>query len=222
MAIKASDVKELRDMTGAGMMDCKRALEDTNGDIQEAVNLLREQGQKLQETKAHRIASEGLIESYLHNGKIGVLVEVNSETDFAAKNEAFKEFAKDIAMQVAAMNPKYVSRDEVPEEEVEAEKEVLIKQALNESKPGMDEAKARMIAEKKVEGRLDKFFEEICLLDQKFIKDQSMTIDTLLKNLIAKIGENIKVRRFVRYEVGEGLEKKEEDFAEEVAKQMGK
>ena len=164
--------------------------------------------------KASRIASEGLVESYIHGGRIGVLVEVNSETDFVAKNEEFKAFVRDIAMQVAAVAPKYVSREEVQAEEVEHEKMVLTEQARGENKP-------EHIIEKMVEGRLEKFYEEICLLDQDFIKDPDKKIRDVLNDLIAKIGENIKIRRFVRFEVGEGLEKREEDFAEEVAKQIG-
>lgn len=214
MAITAALVKELREKTGAGMMDCKKALSETNGDMDKAVDFLREKGLASVAKKASRIASEGLVESYIHGGRIGVLVEVNSETDFVAKNEEFKAFVRDIAMQVAAVAPKYVSREEVPAEEVEHEKMVLTEQARGENKP-------EHIIEKMVEGRLEKFYEEICLLDQDFIKDPDKKIRDILNDLIAKIGENIKVRRFVRFEVGEGLEKREEDFAEEVAKQIG-
>lgn len=214
MAITAALVKELREKTGAGMMDCKKALSETNGDMDKAVDFLREKGLASVAKKASRIASEGLVESYIHGGRIGVLVEVNSETDFVAKNEEFKAFVRDIAMQVAAVAPKYVSREEVPAEEVEHEKMVLTEQARGENKP-------EHIIEKMVEGRLEKFYEEICLLDQDFIKDPDKKIRDILNDLIAKIGENIKIRRFVRFEVGEGLEKREEDFAAEVAKQIG-
>ncbi|HLS53206.1 MAG TPA: translation elongation factor Ts, partial [Tissierellaceae bacterium] len=207
-------VKELREKTGAGMLDCRNALVETEGDIEKAVDLLREKGLASASKKAGRIASEGLVDSYIHGGRIGVLVEVNSETDFVAKTDEFKEFVKDIAMQVAAANPKYVSREDVPEEEVEREKSILVQQAINEGKP-------EHIVEKIVEGRMEKYFEEICLLDQAFIKDPDVKINDLLKEKIAKIGENIIIRRFSRFEVGEGLEKREEDFAEEVAKQMG-
>ena len=212
--ITAALVKELRERTGAGMMDCKKALSETNGDMDKAVDFLREKGLASVAKKASRIASEGLVESYIHGGRIGVLVEVNSETDFVAKNEEFKAFVRDIAMQVAAVAPKYVSREEVPAEEVEHEKMVLTEQARGENKP-------EHIIEKMVEGRLEKFYEEICLLDQDFIKDPDKKIRDILNDLIAKIGENIKIRRFVRFEVGEGLEKREEDFAAEVAKQIG-
>lgn len=214
MAITAALVKELREKTGAGMMDCKKALSETKGDMDKAVDFLREKGLASVAKKSSRIASEGIVDSYIHEGRIGVLVEVNSETDFVAKNEEFKTFVRDIAMQIAAVNPKYVSREEVPAEEVEHERKVLTEQAKSENKPDH-------IIEKMVEGRLEKFYEEICLLDQDFIKDSDKKIRDILNDLIAKIGENIKIRRFVRFEVGEGLEKREEDFAEEVAKQIG-
>lgn len=220
MAIKASDVKELRDMTGAGMMDCKKALVETDGDLDKAVEFLREQGLAKTAKKAGRITAEGLVDSYIHGGRIGAIVEVNSETDFVAKNEDFKDFVKDICMQVAAANPKYVSRDEVPVEEIEHEREILLQQAINEGNPNLDEEKQKMIASKKVEGRLNKHYAEICLLEQPFIKDPDVTIEELLKEKVAKIGENIVIRRFSRFEVGEGLEKREEDFAAEVASQI--
>ena len=214
MAITAAMVKELREKSGAGMMDCKKALTETNGDMDKAVDFLREKGLASVAKKSSRIASEGIVESYVHGGRIGVLVEVNSETDFVAKNEEFQNFVKDIAMQIAAVAPKYVSREEVPAEEVVHEKNILTEQARSENKP-------EHIIEKMVEGRLEKFYEEICLLDQDFIKDPDKKIQDILNDLIAKIGENIKIRRFVRFEVGEGLEKREEDFAAEVAKQIG-
>lgn len=213
--ISASLVKELREKTGAGMLDCRNALQETDGDLEKAVDLLREKGLSKAAKKSSRIAAEGLVEAYIHGGRIGVLVEVNSETDFVAKTDEFKEFVKDVAMQIAASSPKYVSREEVPEDIINHEKEVLTQQAMNEGKP-------QNIAEKMVEGRIEKFYKEIVLLEQPFIKDPDKSIETLLKEKIAKIGENIKIRRFVRFEVGEGLEKREENFADEVAKQMGK
>lgn len=213
MAISAAMVKELRERTGAGMMDCKKALQETDGDIEKAIDLLREKGLSKAAKKAGRIAAEGLVDSYIHNGRIGVLIEVNTETDFVAKNDEFKQFVRDMAMQVAASNPRYVSIEDVPEEEVEREKEVLMNQVVNEGKP-------EHVAAKIVEGRLGKFFEQICLLEQSFIKDPDKKVKDLLNEKISVIGENIKIRRFVRYEVGEGLEKREEDFAEEVAKQI--
>lgn len=219
--ITAAMVKELREMTGAGMMDCKKALTETNGDMEKARELLREKGLAGAEKKAGRIAAEGIVDSYIHNGRIGVLIEVNSETDFVAKNEEFKAFVRDMAMQVAAANPRYVSKDEVPEADIDHEREFLIHQAMMENaEKNIPEEKSRMIAEKKVEGRMEKFYEEYCLLDQPFIREPKKSVSEVLTDLIAKIGENIKIRRFVRYEVGEGLEKREEDFAAEVSKQM--
>ena len=214
MAVTASDVKELRSLTGAGMMDCKKALQEANGDMEEAIKVLREKGLAKAAKKAGRIAAEGIVTSYIHGNRIGVLVEINSETDFVAKNEEFQEFAKDVAMQIAASNPKYVKREEVPESVLESEREILRAQALNEGKP-------EKIVDKMVEGRISKFYKENCLLEQAFIKDPDVTIEDILKQKISKIGENLSIRRFSRFEVGEGLEKKEENFAEEVAKQLG-
>ncbi len=213
MAISASLVKELREKTGAGMMDCKKALEQTSGDIDKAIDYLREKGLASASKKAGRIAAEGLIDAYIHGGRIGVLIEVNSETDFVAKNDEFKQFVKDMAMQVAASNPKVVSRENLSPEEIAHEREIQINKVINEGKPAH-------VAEKIVEGRMEKYYEDVCLLDQPFIKDPSMKVKDVLAQLIAKIGENIVIRRFTRYEVGEGLEKREENFAEEVAKQM--
>lgn len=213
MAITAEQVKELREITGAGIMDCKKMLVETDGDIQKAVELLKKKGIAKAEKKADRVAAEGIVEAYIHGGKYGALVEVNSETDFVSNNEDFKAFVKDVAMHIVASNPKYVKREEVPAELVEKEKEVLKAQAMEEGKP-------EAIAEKIVEGRLNKFFEEICLLDQPFVKDPDKTVGELLIDLIAKIGENIVIRRFVRFERGEGIEKEETNFAEEVMKQV--
>lgn len=213
MNISASLVKELREKCGAGMLDCKNALVKTDGNIDKAIDLLREKGLSSAAKKAGRIASEGLVDSYIHGGRIGVIIEVNSETDFVSKTDEFKQFVKDMAMQVAAANPKYVSRDEVTVEELTHEKEVLIIQAMNEGKP-------EHIAAKIVEGRMEKFYEQICLLDQPFIKDPSVKVKDLLAEKISKIGENLKIRRFSRFVVGEGLEKKQDNFAEEVAKQL--
>lgn len=214
MAVTAAMVKELREKTGAGMLDCKKALEETNGDLQKAAEVLREKGLSAAANKADRIATEGIVESYIHaGGRIGVLVEVNCETDFVAKTDNFKEFVKDVAMQIAAAAPLYVSKEEVPAEVLEKEKEVLRAQALNEGKP-------EKIVDRMVEGRIGKYYEENCLLEQDFIKDPDKTISVLLNEKIAQIGENISIRRFVRYELGEGLEKKQENFAEEVMAQI--
>ncbi len=214
MQVTATMVKELREATGAGMMDCKKALQENDGNIEASVKYLREKGIAKAGKKASRIAAEGVVYSYIHGSRIGAMVEINIETDFAAKSEPFLEFAKDIAMQIAATNPKYVSREQVPAEEIEAEKEVLKNQALNEGKP-------EKVVEKMVEGRINKYYKEICLLEQEFVKDTDKTIQDVLTEKIATIGENISIRRFARFEVGEGIEKKEENFAEEVAKQMG-
>jgi elongation factor Ts len=214
MEISASMVKDLRERTGSGMMDCKKALVATDGDMEKAIDYLRENGLVKAAKKAGRAATEGIVEAYIHGGgRIGVLVEVNIETDFAASNEDFHAFVKDVAMQIAAMKPLYVRREDVPEELVEKEKEILKVQAMNEGKPAN-------IAEKMVSGRIEKYYNEICLLEQPFIKDSDKTVEQILKEKIATIGENINIRRFVRYERGEGLEKKEENFAEEVMKQI--
>ncbi|MBS4539876.1 translation elongation factor Ts [Clostridium sp. D2Q-11] len=213
MAVTAAMVKELREQTSAGMMDCKKALVETDGNMEQAIELLRKKGLSKAAKKAGRVAAEGVVESYIHGGRIGVMVEVNSETDFVAKNEEFKEFAKNVAMQVAAQNPQYVSRDQVPANEIEKEKDILREQALNEGKP-------EKIVDKMVEGRIDKYYKQVCLMEQTFIKDPDKTIEQLMNEKIAKLGENIKIRRFTRYEVGEGIERKEENFAEEVAKQI--
>ncbi len=211
--VTAELVKELRDRTGAGIMDCKKVLVETDGNIDKAIELLRERGIAKAAKKASRIAAEGLVEAYIHGGKYGALVEVNSETDFVAKNDEFRAFVRDVAMQIVSSNPKYVSREEVPADVVESEKAVLTAQALNEGKP-------EAVVAKMVEGRINKFFEEICLLEQPFIKDPDKTVKDVLNEKIATIGENIVIRRFVRFERGEGLEKKQENFAEEVMKQI--
>lgn len=212
--ISAGQVKELREMTGAGMMECKKVLEETDGNMEKATELLRERGVVKAAKKAGRIAAEGLVDSYIHgDGRIGVLVEVNIETDFAAKNPEFREFVKDVAMQIAAAKPEYVKKEDVPENVLEKEKEVIKAQAMNEGKPAE-------IAEKMVAGRIEKYYKEVCLLEQEFVKNPDITIGQLLTEKIANIGENITIRRFVRFERGEGLQKKEENFAEEVMKQM--
>jgi len=213
MAVTAAQVKELRDLTNAGIMDCKKVLVETDGNIDRAIELLRERGIAKAAKKSGRIASEGLVEAYIHNGKYGALVEVNSETDFVSNNDDFKSFVKDIAMHTAASAPKYVRREDVPVEVVEAEKETLKAQALNEGKPAA-------VVEKMIEGRINKYFAEICLLEQPFIKNPDITVGQLLTELIGKLGENIVIRRFARFERGEGIEKIETNFAEEVMKQI--
>jgi elongation factor Ts len=213
LAISAADVKTLRERTGAGMLDCKKALEEAGGDLTKAAELLREKGLAAAAKKGDRVATEGIVESYIHGGgRIGVLVEVNCETDFVAKTEQFRTFVKDIAMQIAAANPKYVAREDVPQSELDKEREILRNQALNEGKP-------EKIVDKMVEGRINKFYEENCLLEQAFVKDPDKTITTLLNEKIAAIGEKISIRRFARFELGEGLEKKVDNFVEEVMAQ---
>ena len=194
--ISAQQVKELRETTGAGMMDCKRALTETGGDMAKAVDFLREKGLAAAAKKSGRIAAEGLVESYIHGaGRIGVLIEVNCETDFVAKTSEFKSFVRDIAMQVAAANPQYLDRQEVPTEIVEHEKEVLKAQALNEGKPAK-------IVDKMVEGRVEKYYKENCLLEQAFIKDPDKSVTDVINAQISKIGENIVVRAFCTLSVG--------------------
>ncbi|MGM0470696.1 MAG: translation elongation factor Ts [Bacillota bacterium] len=214
MSISASDVKELRSKTGAGILDCKKALNETDGDMDEAVKYLREKGISEAEEKSERTAAEGLVHSYIHmNGTIGVLLEVNCETDFVAKNDAFKELVNNIAMHIAAANPDYLSREDVPQEVIEQEKEVLKNQAANENKPDH-------IVEQIVEGRLNKYFSQNCLLEQEYVRDSDMTIEELITEKIAELGENINIRRFTRYELGEGIEVEEEDFAAEVQNEV--
>jgi elongation factor Ts len=214
--ITPQDVMALREKTGAGMMDCKRALNDAAGDADKAIDLLRERGMASVAKKAGRIAAEGVVGSYIHmGGQIGVLIEVNCETDFVAKTDEFHAFVKDMAMQVVASKPTFIAPEEVPAGETEHEKEILRAQALSEGKP-------EKIVDKMVEGRIQKYFKEVCLLEQPFIRDPEKAVKDVLGELSAKIGEKISVRRFVRYEMGEGLEKRKDDLAEEVGKQLGK
>lgn len=209
-----ADIVKLRSSTGAGMMDCKKALTETNGNFEEAIKWLREKGIAAAAKKADRIAAEGTVASYIHmGGKIGVLVEVNCETDFVAKSDAFQNLVKDIAMQIAAAKPLYVSSSEVPAAALDEEKEILTAQAKNEGKP-------EAVIAKMVEGRVKKYYKDVCLLDQDFVKDSSKTISQIINEAILTIGEKISVRRFVRYEMGEGLEKRNDNLADEVAKQM--
>ncbi len=214
--VTPSDVAKLRAMTGVGMMDCKKALTETNGDMDKAVDYLREKGMAAAAKKADRIAAEGVVGSYIHmGGKIGVLVEVNCETDFVAKSDKFQALVKDIAMQIAAAKPLYVSEADVPAEELEKEKEILSIQAKNEGKP-------EAIIAKMVEGRLKKYYADFCLLNQPFVKDSDKTVQEIINEAILSIGEKISVRRFTRYEMGEGLEKRKDNLAEEIAKMSNK
>lgn len=213
MAITASLVKELRERTSAGMLDCKKALEENGGDFDKAIDWLRTKGITKAAKKAGRVAAEGLVHSYVHGGKVGVLLEVNSETDFVARNEGFQKFVNDVAMHIAAMGPQFVSITDIPEDVRNAEKEVLMSKAREDGK------KEEML-DKIVEGQLKKWAAEICLLDQKYVKNPDLTIEQYLKETIATIGENLVIRRFARFELGEGIEKKVENFADEVAAQL--
>ena len=213
--VTATLIKDLRERTGAGMADCKKALTEVGGDIDKAIDYLRTKGLAKAAKKAGREATEGAVVSYIHGGgRIGVLVEVNCETDFVARNEDFQTFTRDVAMQIAAMAPQFVRREEVSQSVIDREREVLVAKAKETGKP-------EPVVQKMVDGQVTKWLKEICLLDQAWVKDGDKTIDQVQQELIAKIGENIKVRRFVRYELGEGLEKKKDDFAAEVAKQAG-
>lgn len=212
--ITAALVKDLRERTGAGMMDCKKGLVECNGDLEKAIDYLREKGLAAAAKKEGRIAAEGLVESYIHGeGRIGVLVEINCETDFVARGDEFKQLAKDIAMQIAAAKPLYVNTEDVPTETINHEKDILRAQALNEGKP-------EKIVDKMVEGRIDKFYKEVCLMEQPFIKDPDIVIKDLVVQKVAIIGEKISIRRFARYELGEGIEKRQDNFADEVMKEI--
>jgi elongation factor Ts len=215
MDITAQMVKQLREQTGAGMMDCKSALIETKGDLEAAALHLRKKGLAAAAKKAGRIAAEGVVGSYIHGGgKIGVLVEVNCETDFVARTEDFQELVRDIAMHIAAADPRAVRREEVTQEDLDRERSILREQALASGKPDH-------IVDKIVDGRIEKYFAEFVLLEQPFVKDPDKTVGQLVTEKIAKIGENIQVRRFVRFKLGEGIEKRQDDFAAEVMAQAG-
>ncbi len=214
MEISAQMIKDLRDRTGAGVADCKKALVETSADLEKAIDYLRKKGIAQAAKKATRIASQGLVTSYLHGARIGVLVEVNCETDFVARNDAFVEFTKEMAMQIAAMGAQYVSQEDVPAAVVEKERGIRTELVKQSGKP-------EAVWPKIIEGQLQKWFRDICLMDQAWVKDDKKDIKALLTDLIAKTGENCKIRRFVRFEVGEGLEQRQDDFAEEVKKTAG-
>jgi elongation factor Ts len=215
MEINAKLVKELREKTGAGMMDCKNALVDATGDMEQAIVILRKKGLASAQKKATRIAAEGMIGHYIHaGGKLGVLVEVNCETDFAGRSEDFQTLVKDIAMHIAAQNPLYVRREEVPSDVLDKEKEIYRDQARASGKPAN-------IIDKIAEGKLESYYQMACLYDQQFVKDPSITVKDLINNVVGKIGENIQVRRFARFKTGEGLEKRSTNLASEVAEALG-
>jgi len=214
MSISASTVKELREQTGAGMMDCKKALQESGGDMEKAAEFLRKKGLADAAKKAARIASEGLVHAYIHGGgRIGVLIEVNCETDFVARTDTFREFVNNLALHVAASNPRWLDRTGVPAEDLEKERTFLAAQAADSGKPPQ-------VIEKMVQGRLEKFLKENCLVDQPYVKDPDLTVEAYVKKMIAEVGENIRVRRYERYELGAGLEKRSTDFASEVAAQV--
>jgi elongation factor Ts len=216
MEITTALVKELRERTQAGMMDCKNALVATNGDMDKAIEYLREKGLSQAAKKAGRIASEGMVDSYIHmGGKIGVLVDVNCETDFVAKTDTFKALVHDVALQIAAANPLFVSKEDVPAEDIQKEREILRAQALNEGKP-------EKIVERMVDGRIEKYYKEVCLLEQPFVKNPDITVSALVNEATLASGEKIAIRRFVRYELGEGIEKKVSDLASEISALTGK
>ncbi|MEM8961122.1 MAG: translation elongation factor Ts [Acidobacteriota bacterium] len=216
MKVTAQMVKELRERTQAPMLKCREALVETGGDVEKAIEVLRKKGIASAAKKADRVTAEGAVGSYIHaGGKIGVLVEVNCETDFVARTDDFQALVRDIAMHVAAASPRFLSRDEVTQEVVDKEREILRERTLAEGKP-------EKIVDKIVEGRMDKFYGEVVLLEQDFVKDPDKTIQELITERVAKIGENIQIRRFARFVLGEGVEKKEEkSFAEEVAELSG-
>lgn len=216
MAITTEMVKELRERTGAGMMNCKNALIESGGSIEKAIELLREKGLAAAAKKAGRVAAEGIVDAYIHmGGKIGVLIEVNCETDFVANTDNFRSLVHDIAMHIAAAKPEFLNREDVPTDNLEKEKEILRAQAVNEGKP-------EQIVERMVEGRIEKYYKEVVLMEQPFVKDQDKTIKDLISDATVSIGEKISIRRFTRYERGEGIEKRKDNFAEEVAEQMNK
>ncbi|MCH7960439.1 MAG: translation elongation factor Ts [Candidatus Hydrogenedentes bacterium] len=211
MAISASDVKSLREKTGAGMMDCKKALTETDGEYDAAITWLREKGMASASKRDGKTASEGAISQYIHmRGKIGVLAEINCETDFVARGDEFQALCKDICLQICSTAPRWIRREEVPQEIVDAEMDIYRTQALESGKP-------EKILDKIVEGKLNKFYEDTCLLEQKFVKESKVAVGDMVKALSGKIGEKIEVRRFSRFQLGEGIEKEVTDFAQEVA-----
>ena len=213
--ISVNQIKELRERTGSGMSDCKKALVECSGDMDKAIDFLRKKGLAKAAKKAGRTATEGLVTSYIHsNNRVGVLLETNCETDFVARNEDFIAFTREVCLQIAAMSPLVVSKEEVSQSDIDKEREIRTATAKESGKP--DNVVAKM-----VDGHISKWLTEVCLLEQAWVKDDKKTIADLQQELIAKLGENIRVRRFTRFELGEGLEKKEENFAEEVAKQAG-
>jgi elongation factor Ts len=212
--VSAAQIKLLRERTGAGMMDCKKALTECNSDMEKACDFLREKGLAAAAKKEGRVAAEGTVESYIHGGgRIGVLLEVNCETDFVARGDEFKVLVRDLGLHIAAANPQYLNKEDVPADVLQHEKDILRAQALNEGKP-------EKIIEKMVDGRIEKFYKEVCLMDQPFVKDPDKSVRDLVLDKTAKIGERIVIRRFTRYELGAGIEKRQDDFAADVMKEI--
>ena len=221
MAVSMADIKSLRERTGAGILDCKKALTESDGDVENAIDWLRAKGIAKAAKKSGRSATEGLVASYIHgNGRIGVLVEVNCETDFVAMNDGFKALVDDICMQIAAAAPQYVRREEIPADAFEHEKRVQLARLDEEGgKPdNMPQYRWEMVLEKKIEGRMRKWYEDVCLLEQTYIKDDKKNVQQMLAEKVSTIGENIQIRRFERFVLGEGLEKRQDNLADEVAK----
>jgi elongation factor Ts len=217
--ISPAAIKALREKTGAGMMECKRALTEAEGNEDKAIEFLRKQGLASATKKAGRVAAEGLVDSYIHaGGKIGVLVEVNCETDFVARSEEFRSFVHDLAMHVAAAEPRFLAKEEVSQDVLDKEREIALEQARNDPK---NASKPQQVLDKIVEGRMSKFYQEVCLMEQPFVKDQNQTISQLVTSMISKTGENIKVRRFIRFKMGEGLEKRVSDIGADVRDLLG-
>lgn len=217
--ITGKAVMALRQKTGAGMMECKSALTEANGDETQAIEILRKKGMATADKKSSRVTAEGAVGSYIHmGGKVGVMVEVNCESDFVARGEEFQQLVKDVAMHIAATDPRYLNREEVPNDTLDKEREILMEQLRNDPK---NANKPEDVLNKIIEGRLNKYYEENVLLDQPFVKDPSKTIGELVKEKVASIKENISIRRFTRYKMGEGIEKRQDDFAAEVASMVG-
>lgn len=217
--ITPAAIKALREMTGAGMMQCKAALTEAEGNEEKAIEILRKQGQASVSKKAGRIAAEGLVDSYIHaGGKIGVLVEINCETDFVARGDEFRNFVHDVAMHITAAEPRFITKDEVPEELLAKEREIALAAAKADPK---NASKPEQVFEKIVEGRISKFFQETCLMEQPYVKDQNITVGDLVTQMVAKTGENVKIRRFTRFKMGEGLEKRASDLGAEVQELLG-
>jgi elongation factor Ts len=217
--VTPADIKALREKTGAGMMECKSALTEAQGDEEKAIEILRKRGLATATKKSGRIAAEGLVDAYIHaGGKIGVLIEVNCETDFVARGEEFRGFVHDLAMHVTAAEPRFVTKEEVSAEVLEKEREIALEQAKADPK---NASKPQEVLEKIVEGRLSKFYQETCLMEQPFVKDQNITVGDLIRQMVSKTGENIRVRRFIRFKMGEGLEKRVSDLSAEVQELLG-